>query len=193
MCYSHVFARARTLVTRPWAHEATEEVWVWASHPLLKQCAAVATQQGEMSEPPHRKPSRCRKIAASHGCVSIGVKEPPTILFALRSDVSPQVSSARTQNGRRRFTADWKFQELRQKLWKEQQNPPVSSTCGLSDTVGPEQRQRARSFKRILYPFTVDVFLQPYILEYHIIPSRSCVLCGHGTMALGCGRGSCGF
>lgn len=66
-----------------------------ASHPAMKQCAAVATQQGEMREPPQRKPSRCRKIAASHGCDSMGVNEPPTILFTLRSDVSPHVSSER--------------------------------------------------------------------------------------------------
>lgn len=71
-------------------------VCVLYSHPSTKQCAAVTTQQGEMREPPQRNPWRLWKRAATHGCDSIGVKEPPTILCILRSDLSPHVSSVDT-------------------------------------------------------------------------------------------------
>lgn len=65
------------------------------AHPSEKQCAALSTQHGAMREPPQRKP-RFLKIEATHGCDSMGVKEPPTILYLLRSDFSPHVSSAGT-------------------------------------------------------------------------------------------------
>lgn len=87
------------------------------SHPAMKQWAAVATQQGEMREPPQRKPSPCRKIAASHGCDWMGVKEPPTILFARRSDVSPQVSSVRKQNSGWRLMVNGKFKTKKNKRY----------------------------------------------------------------------------
>lgn len=66
----------------------------WMSHPSSKQWAAVTTQQGEMREPPQRKP--WPKIAAIQGCDSTSAKEPFTILLALRSDLSPHDSSAKT-------------------------------------------------------------------------------------------------
>lgn len=73
--------------------EGNKSVW---SHLSAKQCAALTTQHGEMREPPQRKPSLCVKIAATQGCDSMGVNEPPTILYIFCSDRSPQVSSART-------------------------------------------------------------------------------------------------
>ena len=66
------------------------------SHPSGKQCAAVTTQHGEMRVPPQRNFCCRRKIAATHGCDSMGVKEPPTTLYILLSDLSPHVSSAGT-------------------------------------------------------------------------------------------------
>ena len=66
------------------------------SHPSEKQCAAVTTQHGEMRVPPQRNFCRRLKIAATHGCDSMGVKEPPTTLYILLSDLSPHVSSAGT-------------------------------------------------------------------------------------------------
>lgn len=67
------------------------------SHPSEKQCAAVTTQHGEMRVPPQRNFCRRWKIAATHGCDSMGVKDPPTTLYILLSDLSPHVSSAGTQ------------------------------------------------------------------------------------------------
>lgn len=73
--------------------EGNRSVW---SHLSEKQCAALTTQHGEMREPPQRKRSFSVKIAATQGCDSMGVNEPPTILYIICSDLSPQVSSART-------------------------------------------------------------------------------------------------
>lgn len=65
------------------------------SHPSSKQCAAVTTQHGEMREAPQRK--FWLKIAATHGCDSIRVKKPFTILCIRCSGLSPHVISAGTQ------------------------------------------------------------------------------------------------
>lgn len=108
----------------------------------MKQWAAVTTQQGEMREPPQNKP--LTKIAAIQGCDSTSVKEPFTILLALRSDLSPHDSAAKTT----RMSAEKR--RVKEKPKNNTQNNselPVSSATGRGGTVvlGPVMEQKQRS------------------------------------------------
>lgn len=82
LVYVSLFTEKNTQTCKPITHTMMQ--WwkpdcLFFPHPSSKQCAAVTTQHGEMREPPQRK--SWLKIAATHGCDSISVKEPFTILY----------------------------------------------------------------------------------------------------------------
>lgn len=151
-----------------------------------------------MREPPQKKPSRWSKIAASHGCDSIGVKEPPTILFVLLSDLSPHVSSARTQR-----MSQWALIRGRWKKGVITQTAklPESTACwGASVAMGPAEEQKQRLVIQpkmkcpkcfiLFYFFRFRSCSLAYIWEYHRIPSQCSFFFGHSTMASSSCQGS---